>query len=97
EIEERLHNKVSVQATLKPDTAFYEPWTIHLIQIAKTPKARQLPLNLLQNFPVSHRAVVICVSTGHIQIETEVVQDILKNPAARFSAPVAYAVFIYGN
>ena len=46
---------------------------------------------------VTHRAAVLQLNTGHIQIETEVVDDIKRSPGARFDTPVAYAVFIFGE
>ena len=103
ETAERLHNKVQTTATVKEDTAFYEqitqlvPWKVKQIQIARNPKVRRLPLQLMSQEAVTHRAAVLQLNTGHIQIETEVVDDIKRSPGARFDTPVAYAVFIFGE
>ena len=103
ETAERLHNKVQTTATVKEDTAFYEqitqlvPWKVKQIQIARNPKVRRLPLQLMSQEAVTHRAAVLQLNTGHIQIETEVVDDIKRSPGARFDTAVAYAVFIFGE
>ena len=102
EAEKRLHNKVQTMATVK-SSAFREqiqhlcPWRMHLVQIVRAPKVRRLPLNLLLQQPVSHRAAILRLADGQIQIETEAVDKISKNPGAKFESPVAYGIFIYGE
>ena len=103
EAEKRLHNKVATAATVKADTAFFEqirqlaPWRLALVQIARTPKARRLPLNIMMEQPVTHRAAVLLHHNGQISIETEVVADISRAPGSKFESPVAYGIFIYGE
>ena len=103
EAELRLRDKVQTSATVKSDTAFFEqiqtlvPWRTHLIQISRTPKVRRLPVHMMMEKPLTHRAAILRLSTGHIQIETEVVSEISANPCARFDAPMSYAVFIFGE
>ena len=46
---------------------------------------------------ITHRAAVLQYNTGHIHMESEVVDDIKRNPGAKFETPVAYAVFVYGE
>ena len=103
EVEQRLHSKVQSSAFVKPDTAFFEqinhlvPWTICQIQIAKTPKSRRLPTNLLLKEEITHRAAILLFSNGQLQFETEEVSSILSAPGARFETPVSYAIFLYGR
>ena len=100
---ERLQNKVATSAMVKEGTAFFEqiralvPWTIHQAQIARTPKIRRLPPNLLLNKPVTHRAAILQYPDGKIVFETESIEDFGKQPGARFSHPVKLAIFVYGE
>lgn len=47
--------------------------------------------------PVTHRAAVLQYATGQIQLESEAVESIKDSPGETFEAPVAYAVFIFGE
>ena len=50
EVADRLHDKVQASATVKLDAAFHEqvqqlvPWKLTLVQIARAPKVRRLPV-----------------------------------------------------
>ena len=103
EVKKRLQDKVANAATLKLDTAFAEqvralvPWNLHSIQLVKTPKVRRLPLNLMMEKFITHRGAVLLHNTGQITFETEVVADISHAPGGRFSTPVAYGIFFFGE
>ena len=68
-----LHNKVQTAATVKEDTTFYEqvqqlvPWKMKLVQIARAPKVRRLPLQLMTREAVTHRAAVLQHNNGQIR------------------------------
>ena len=51
----------------------------------------------LMEEPVTHRAAVLQYATGQIQLESEAVESIKDSPGETFEAPVAYAVFIFGE
>ena len=99
----RLEKKVQATATVKPDTPYHEqiqqlaPWKLKLVQIARSPKVRRLPLQLMQREAVTHRAAILQYESGHIRIESELVDDIKKNSGVRFDTPVAYGLLIYGE
>ena len=101
-VPESNQDKVQSAATVKKDTAFYEqisnlvPWQLHMVQIARNPKVRRLPPNLLASEPVQHRAAALLYNTGEIGLESEEVTGVMDTPGARFETPVAYAIFIYG-
>ena len=103
EARERLQGKVQATATVKPDTAYHEqvqqlaPWKLKLVQIARAPKVRRLPLALMQKEAVTHRAAILLYESGHIHIESERVEDIKKNSGTRFDTPVSYALLLYGE
>ena len=103
EVADRLHNKVQASATVKLDAAFHEqvqqlvPWKLTLVQIARAPKVRRLPVQKMMEEPVTHRAAVLQYATGQIQLESEAVESIKDSPGETFEAPVAYAVFIFGE
>ena len=102
EAQNRLQNKVQATMTVKPSMAYHEqiralvPWTLELVQIAKTPKVRRLPTNLMMEKFISHRAAILLHNNDQISIETEAVSDLLSGSGAKFEAPVAFAIFIYG-
>ena len=103
EVADRLHNKVQASATVKLDAAFHEqvqqlvPWKLTLVQIARAPKVRRLPVQKMMEEPVTHRAAVLQYATGQIQLESEAVESIKDSPGETFEAPVAYAVIIFGE
>ncbi|CAL1130232.1 unnamed protein product, partial [Cladocopium goreaui] len=100
EVENRLEGKVANSAIVKPGTAFYAqiqdlvPWSIHQVQICRTPKVRRTPHQLMLQKPVTHRAAVLRFDNGRLQVETEEAQHF---STTRFEAPVRFAVFIYGE
>ena len=101
--QERLVDKVAAAAAVKPGTAFYEqinhlvPWTLHLVQIARSPKRRRLPNQLLSEKNISHRAAALIYDNGKIDLEAEDVALVLGSPGAKFDVPVKVAIFAYGE
>ena len=96
----RLEGKVSTSAIVKPGTAFFAhiqdlvPWTIHQAQIARNPKMKRVPQNLMSQYAVTHRAAALLLYDGRVKLETE---DVRSFTADKFDVPVQYAIFVYGE
>ena len=100
EAQVRLEGKVSTSAIVKPGTAFFAqiqdlvPWVIHQAQIARSPKVRRIPQQLMSSKPVTHRASILKFQDGKVRLETEEVKSFSLN---KFEAPVTFAIFVYGE
>ena len=101
EAEEQLRSKVRLDKVIPLNTPYGEqlkalvPWTLHRIQICRTPAQRRLPLEVLQA-GTSHRGAVLWLSDGSVSIETELVDQVITQSANRFSSPVRIAIFFFG-
>ena len=68
------------------------PWQIARIQVAKHPRARRLPVDIV----FRHRLHALRMMDGSVIIESESVFNIAF-PTSRFAKPVDLAVLVYGT
>eukprot|EP00435_Cladocopium_sp_Y103_P039387 s1919_g10.t1 len=100
EAQTRWEDKVSASAIVRPGTAFFAqiqdlvPWVIHQAQIARSPKVRRIPHQLMSSKPVTHRASILKFQDGKVRLETEEVKSF---SSSKFEAPVTFAIFVYGE
>ena len=97
-VSRQVEQKVTLNWNLPETDKTYQaiaqlvPWTINRIQIARTPKARRLPLDI----PVTHRACVLVQNDGTVAFESD---HLMSTPycSSRFAKPVSFAIFVYGH
>ena len=65
---------------------------VHRVQLYRLPKARRFPLDI----PITHRALVAYDINGSLHIESESLKEV-GFPRARFTVPLRFGIFIFGN
>ena len=92
-VSRQVEQKVTLNWNLPETDKTYQaiaqlvPWTINRIQIARTPKARRLPLDI----PVTHRACVLVQNDGTVTFESD---HLMSTPycSSRFAKPVSVLI-----
>lgn len=70
------------------------PCEIAIMQVARQPKARRLPLGT--GVPFTHLASILLFNDGETRIESDPT-DALSRMQARFEKPAAHPIFIFGT
>ena len=101
EADARLRDKIRPDQNVATGTPLYAhiqplvPSTLTRVQLAKTPKQRRLPIEVIQE-GAKHRGAALWLSDGSISLEAEAISGILAQSSSRFTSPVRAAIFFFG-